>query len=205
MKPSKYFVGDRIGHLTLIERIPPSKKGVHTKWRCKCDCGSEIVVDYSNLSKQRQCKLCANKTHGMSDTPMYEAWSHMKRRCFCETDQSYHDYGARGITVCDEWLSFEPFMEWSLNNGYSPGLSLDRIDNDGNYEPGNCRWADRKTQQNNRRNSIYISVNGVTLPCAEWARLTGIPKNTLRGRIKTGWNAEKAVSTPVKCPGRHKL
>jgi hypothetical protein len=135
---------------------------------------------------------------------MYEAWSHMKQRCFCETDQSYHDYGARGITVCDEWLIFEPFMEWSLNNGYSPELTLDRIDNNGNYEPSNCRWADRKTQQNNRRNSIYISVNGVTLPCAEWARLTGIPKNTLRGRIKMGWSAEKAISTPVKHSGRRK-
>lgn len=107
--------------------------------------------------------------------------------------------------MCDEWLSFEPFMKWALDNGYSPGLTLDRIDNNGNYEPNNCRWADRKTQQNNRRNSIRITVNGITLPCAEWARLTGIPKNTLRARIvDMGWSAEKAVTTPVKRSGRRK-
>ena len=94
-------------------------------------------------------------------------------------------------------------MKWALENGYSTGLTLDRIDNNGNYEPNNCRWTDRKTQQNNRRNSIYITANGVTLPCAEWARLTGIPKNTLRARIVVmGWSAEKAVSTPVKHSGK---
>ena len=101
--------------------------------------------------------------------------------------------------MCDEWLSFEPFMMWALDNGYLPGLTLDRIDNNGNYEPDNCRWTDRKTQQNNRRNSIHITVNGINRPCAVWARLTGIPKNTLRARIvDMGWEAEKAVTTPVK-------
>lgn len=197
MKTSIYVLGDKIGNLTLLKRIPPMKKGVHAKWLCRCDCGNEIIVDNSNLRKQRQCKRCASKTHGMSNTALYAVWDHMKQRCFNPHNRSYPDYGGRGITVCDEWQSFEPFCEWAVANGYRDDLTLDRHDNDGNYCPQNCRWVGRKTQQNNRRNSIYITANGKNLPCAEWARLTGIPKNTIRGRLKMGWSEEKAVTTPV--------
>lgn len=201
MKTLRYSVGDRVGSLTLLERILPTKAGEHTKWFCRCDCEAHIVVDNSNLRKQRQCKNCASAksiTHGMSNTALYTVWGHMKQRCLNPQNQSYPDYGGRGIRLCPEWLAFDPFMEWSLSHGYSTDLTLDRIDNDGDYCPQNCRWVDRKTQQNNRRNSIYITAYGETRPCAEWARITGIPKNTIRGRLKTGWSGERAVSEAVK-------
>lgn len=206
MKKSKYMVGDKIGDLTLLKRFPPSEGVHHSRWLCKCECKREIIVDNSNLRKQRQCKVCASakmSTHGMSNTALYTVWEHIKQRCFNPKSRSYPDYGGRGITVCDAWFDFEPFMMWALSNGYSPDLTLDRIDNDGSYCPENCRWVDRKTQQNNRRNSIYITAMGKTLPCAEWARLTGIPKNTIRGRLKMGWSEAMAVTTPVI--GRNKL
>lgn len=207
MKTSRYSVGDQVGNLTLLEKIPPTKKGKHSKWLCRCDCGNEIAVDRSNLRTQRQCRQCANKkemTHGMSNTALYTAWYHMKQRCLNPKNRSYSDYGGRGIKICDVWLAFEPFMEWALSNGYSTDLTLDRRDNDGDYCPENCRWVDKKTQQNNRRNSIYITALGKTLPCAEWARLTGIPKNTIRGRLIMGWSEVSAVTTPV-ISGRNKL
>lgn len=201
MRQERYKCGDIVGRLTLLEKLRPEGKDKHSRWLCRCSCGVETVVSHNNLARQRQCKKCGaaiNKTHGMSDTGLYEAWSHMKQRCLNPNDRNYHNYGGRGIAVCDEWMAFDPFKEWSLKNGYSPSLSLDRIDNDKGYYPENCRWADRKTQTNNRRNTIYITAYGKTLPCAEWARKTGIPTNTLRGRIMSGWTSEDAVSKPVK-------
>lgn len=198
MSRGKDLYGKKIGNLTILKRIPPETPGTHTHWLCRCDCGREIVVDQTNLRKQRQCKSCAGKTHGMAETPLYEAWSHMKQRCLCNTDQHYESYGGRGITVCEEWMNFEPFRDWALSNGYTSNLTLDRIDNDKGYYPENCRWATRRTQSNNRRNSLYITAKGITLPCAEWARQTSIPRNTIRGRIKAGWSPEDAVSLPVK-------
>lgn len=171
----RHEVGERIGKLTLLKPIKAGEAPKDHSWLCRCDCGEEIIVITSNLRRQTKCKQCAieeNTKHGMSDTPLY--------------------------TVCNEWLDFEPFMKWSLKNGYEPSLTLDRIDNDKGYSPANCRWADKKTQQNNRRNSIYITANGVTLPCAEWARRTGIPKNTLRARyVVMGWSGDRTVNTPV--------
>lgn len=191
--------GERHGGLVILERIvPPEKK--HSKLLCQCDCGEKILIDQTNFRKQNSCKKCAIKKHtkhGMNNTPIYEAWSHMKQRCLNSSDKNFHHYGGRGISICEEWHEFLPFYEWSITNGYKEGLSLDRIDNNGNYEPGNCRWTDRITQQNNRRNSIYLTVDGITLPCAEWARRTGIPKNTLRGRILLGWNPKDIISIPA--------
>lgn len=194
-------IGERVGKLTLVRPLKAGEVKRGHSWVCRCDCGAEIVVETSNLRKQTKCKECAVKEqtkHGLSNTPLYTVWEHMKRRCLTQSEKCYKDYGARGITICDEWIDFEPFMDWALASGYDPSLTLDRIDNDKGYSPENCRWADRRTQQNNRRNSIYITANGVTLPCAEWARKTGIPKNVLRARyVEMGWSGEKTVSTPV--------
>lgn len=197
----RHEIGDRIGKLTLLKPMKAGEAKKAHSWLCRCDCGEEIIVITSNLRRQTKCKRCAVKEkmkHGMSETPLYAVWEHMKRRCLCQSEKCYKDYGARGITVCDEWLDFEPFMEWSLESGYSPALTLDRIDNNKGYSPENCRWADKKTQANNRRNTICITANGITLPCAEWARRTGIPKNTLRARyVVMGWSGDRTVNTPV--------
>ena len=191
--------GKRFGKLTVL-RFYGKKDGKHSQWLCRCDCGREIVVDRNNLKKQTSCKPCAierQKQQYLSDSALYDVWAHMKQRCLNPKDQSYSRYGGRGITICDEWLESQAFCSWAVNNGYSPELTLDRIDNNAGYCPENCRWVDRKTQMNNRENTIFITAFGETLPCAEWARKTGIPKNTLRGRIKMGWSPERALTEAI--------
>lgn len=118
---------------------------------------------------------------------IYWAWKAMKQRCQNPKCQAYHNYGARGITVCDEWQEFEPFLEWALANGYEKGLDLDRIDNDGNYAPDNCRWITRRENVNNRRKTAYITVNGERLPESIWADRIGAPRGTVKNwRAKRG-------------------
>jgi len=105
------------------------------------------------------------------------------------------NYGGRGIKICDEWDSYEAFRDWSLANGYEEGLSIDRIDNDGNYEPSNCRWVDAKTQGNNRRSNNNLTYNGDTHTIKEWSEITGINWSTIKERLKQGWTVERALST----------
>lgn len=108
---------------------------------------------------------------------IYWAWKAMKQRCLNQKCHAYYNYGARGITVCDEWMEFEPFCEWALSSGYVQGLDLDRADNDGNYTPDNCRWVSRRENINNRRKTVYLTVNGVTRPRSEWEHLAHIPSS----------------------------
>lgn len=144
----------------------------------------------------RETNLCG---HGGKGTRIYRIWMKMRRRCSDPSEDNYLRYGGRGITVCDEWRdSFAAFRDWAIANGYADDLTIDRIDNDGNYEPSNCRWATRKTQQNNTRRNHYITANGLTLTVAEWSERTGIKYDTLQTRLKKGWNPEKAVSTPAR-------
>lgn len=110
---------------------------------------------------------------------IYWAWKAMKQRCLNPKCQAYHNYGARGITVCNEWKAFEPFCDWALNNGYQKGLDLDRIDNDGNYCPENCRWTDRRTNVLNRRETIWLTIDGITKPAEIWGEEAGIPKHVV--------------------------
>lgn len=130
-----------------------------------------------------------NKRHGMYNTRIYRTYRHMIERCTKSYCKSYEKYGARGIKVCGEWLDkehgFETFYEWAIHNGYSDNLTLDRVDSNGNYEPGNCRWATYKTQNNNLNRNRLISYNGKTQTMAEWADELGIPYQRLNTRINT--------------------
>lgn len=122
---------------------------------------------------------------GLSRTRLYGIWCKIKGKCYTKTDDHYKWYGSRGITVCEEWKnSFITFREWALNNGYSDNLTIDRIDNNGNYEPSNCRWVDMKTQANNRRSNLYLTFNGETKRIYEWCKILGIKYNTLYMRYK---------------------
>ena len=124
-----------------------------------------------------------NYKHGFGKTRLYHIWKNMKQRCDNTNSHKYYIYGARGITVCDEWKNdFMIFYNWSMNNGYKDNLSIDRIDNEKGYNPENCRWVNNKTQANNRRNNILITYDGVTNNLKQWSEVLNIPYSTLRNR-----------------------
>jgi hypothetical protein len=180
---------------------------------CRCECGTERVVRHCDLvsGASKSCG-CWNKEtqikHGDARrgrcAPEYLIWVSMKSRCADPSDPHSRAHAGRGIRVCSRWQ--ESYRDFLADMGRRPSSrhSLDRIDNDGNYEPGNCRWAMPATQTRNTRRARLLTVNGVTLPLAEWAERGGITLNTLNGRIKRGWTAEEAVFGQLKLftPGR---
>lgn len=162
-KTTRNIAGQKFGRLTAIELADPyvSKSGMQrTRWRCVCDCGAEACVQSRFLMSgatqscgclQAEVNSSAHTTHGGSNSRLYNIWCGMKDRCSNPNNNRYDRYGGRGIIVCEEWRgSFESFSRWAFANGYNDSLSIDRVNNDGNYEPKNCRWATAKEQANNR-------------------------------------------------------
>ena len=140
-----------------------------------------------------------NYKHGLRRHPLYGIWNAMNQRCNNPNVGAYPHYGGRGIKVCEEWGSFEAFYKWSVANGWAEGLSIDRIDNDGNYCPENCRWTDIYTQANNTSSNRFITYNGKTQTEAQWAKELGMNKYTLSSRINLrGWSIERAFTQPVR-------
>lgn len=195
--------GDRYGRWVVLEE---SDQGYGTRrFSCKCDCGTERVVRLTHLrqglSKSCGC-LCKELSteratkHGHAGSPLYHVWSDMVRRCTNPKHARFKDWGGRGISVCEEWRDLENFLAWANTSGYKEGLSIDRKDNDGNYEPSNCRWSTMREQGNNRRNNRLITHNGKTLTFTQWARAIGIHPMSLTWRLKKGWSLEKALETP---------
>ena len=138
--------------------------------------------------------------HREGETRLYRIWATMKQRCLNPTAHAYDQYGGRGITICDEWKTdYLAFKEWSINNGYADNLSIDRIDNYKGYSPENCRWATRKEQQRNRRDTRFATLTGETKSLAEWEEITEIGKRVLWSRLFVcGWSDEKALTTPTQ-------
>lgn len=204
------LTAQRFGRLTVLSLAEDyiSPKGrKRSKWLCQCDCGKKVVVIESNLKngKTSSCGCLKRETaaaqtikHGMGGTRLYRTWSGMKRRCLNPNHKSYSDYGGRGITVCNEWLHFEPFYEWAMANGYRDDLSIDRIDNDKGYCPENCRWVSDKAQANNRSTNRLLTLNGETHNITEWSEITGINRDTIRWRLKNGWTVEQALTMENK-------
>lgn len=125
------------------------------------------------------------KKHGLSNHRLFRIQRHIIDRCYNPNNDSYHNYGAKGITMCDEWrTSVVPFYDWAMKNGYADNLTIERIDNTGNYEPNNCRWATRKEQGNNRSTNKLIEYNGKSLTMKQWSELTGIHYETIKNRIR---------------------
>lgn len=201
-------VGDRFGRLT-VSGMPfrVRRNFIETNVVCRCDCGNADIFNLANL-RNGHAKCCgclrvdapktANRTHGGRHRPEYRIWSHMKYRCENPKCERFPHYGGRGITVCDRWRNdFSAFFE-DMGPRPSNKHSIDRIDNDGNYEPGNCRWLLTKAQGRNQRTNRHITVRGKTRTLAEWSQRSGIGAATIHRRLKAGWTAEKAVRTPVK-------
>ena len=141
-------------------------------------------------------------THSKSKKRLYRTYHHMKERCYSPKAKGYVDYGGRGISICDEWLSdFESFYDWAVSHGYSDELSIDRIDVNGNYEPSNCRWATNTEQERNKRHTRKLTFQGKTKPLAEWSEIYGLSASTIWGRVQRGWNLEEAFKTPLKVSG----
>lgn len=199
------LTGRKFGRLVVICRA--ANIGRKTAWLCKCDCGNTKVSTMSNLKSGHVTSCgCAwkdivpplnkdlNTRHAESGTQLYRAWTNMRYRCNTPTCQCYKNYGGRGITICKEWGEYESFRDWALNNGFMEGLSIDRIDVDGNYEPSNCRWVSDKTQQNNKRNNVTLTFGGQTHTLQEWSEMTGINWTTLKRRINAGWNTEDTLT-----------
>lgn len=205
------LTGRKFGRLTVLNR---TKNDKHDKaqWICQCDCGNKVVVSTGHL-KSGHTKSCgcyhkyraseANKTHGVSHNRICRILYTMIERCQNEKFKYYKNYGGRGIKVCDEWRNNpQSFVDWSMSHGYEDGLTIDRIDNDGNYEPNNCRWITQKEQLNNTRRNININYNGETHTLKEWSEIIDIGYDTLRSRIvRKKWPVEKAFNTPVKKSG----
>ena len=201
MKIIKIEPGTRYGLLTIIkevERIVGLNGRAYRQFLCRCDCGNETVVRLCNLrsgtTKSCGCLIGKNGiTHHEAGTRLYHRWTSMKRRCLSPNDDHYCFYGGRGISICSEWMEYEPFRDWSLANGYADELTLDRIDVNGNYEPSNCRWVGMKIQANNKRTNHYITYNGITKSAQEWSDISGIPASTLIFRHKHNWPSDKML------------
>jgi hypothetical protein len=137
------------------------------------------------------------KTHGMTATKTYRAWEDMKKRCYQVKNNRYKTYGDRGIVVCERWKhSFENF--YADMGEAMPGMSIERIDNNGNYEPSNCKWIPRKDQGKNTSRIRWIEFEGKTISMADWGKITGIKENTISARLKQGWDIKKTLTTPTR-------
>lgn len=204
---TKNLSGLVFGLLTVIEEVHTSENKAirpsHRKWVCRCACGKYSSVSSASLGhgKTKSCGCLRLKgrepRHGDTNSHEYEVWSQMKRRCLNPKNPAYKNYGGRGITVCERWLnSYENFIA-DMGRRPSDLHSIDRINNDGNYEPSNCKWSTRLEQCANKRGLVILEITGLRMSKNRWAESFGIKPATLDRRLKLGWTPYDAVTTPV--------
>lgn len=203
--------GFAFGEFTVIEESTPKIRNDGHKvrqWKCQCSCGNVRYLSTQEIKTQKR-KSCgcrhieysrkANTVHGDSHKRLHNIWSGIRQRCYCETDYHYQWYGARGIKMDERWADdYCAFKEWALNSGYSEGLSIDRINNNGGYTPDNCRWVSQKVQSNNTSRNHFITAFGETLTIAQWAEKSSFSYSTVNRRIRLGWSPERAVTEPLR-------
>lgn len=204
MSAFKDLTGQKFTNLTAIERDFSKTSRVH--WLCKCDCGNIRSVISKDLisghSKSCGClKIEAlvkrSTTHNMGHSSEYKIFYDMLKRCHNPNSSHYHNYGGRGVSVCEEWReSFELFYT-HIGPRPSTAHSVDRIDNNLGYQPGNVRWSTDIEQANNKRNTTRLSYNNMTMTLREWSEYTGIKLRSLRCRVDRGWSAERILTTPI--------
>lgn len=209
---SKDISGLRFGLLTVTSQQGTDKHR-NALWSCLCDCGNTTITTGHALraGKTKSCgclqKKAASKSitvfnnsgkrssgrfaHGESKTRIHNIWTKMRRRCSDSKYEHYDRYGGRGISVCEEWQSYTAFRDWALSNGYQEGLEIDRIDNNGNYEPNNCRWTTRKEQMRNRENTVFVCVQGEKKPLIELCEIYGANYKYAHAKYKKGFPIEE--------------
>lgn len=215
MKPKhKDLAGQRFGRLLVLERAGTSHKRSALR-SCACDCGAMTVRQGQSLCagaaqscgclrKERVAEANAKRLRRHGETVggqsrTYRAWCAMVARCTNPKSDAYPWYGGRGVSVCERWLDFELFMK---DMGRAPdGMSIERTNYDGNYEPGNCRWATKIEQANNTRANVFLEWNGRKLTVAQWCRELGLKPATVYRRLKLGWSVDRALST---CPSEYR-
>lgn len=205
----KDYSGEKFGRLTVIKRVENNKYN-QVRWLCKCDCGNEKIVLANNL-RNGETKSCgclkkeqdyiniAHIKHNKSNTRLYNIWKNMKHRCNNPNNNKHKFYYDKGIKVCNEWLNdFMSFYNWAINNGYQDNLTIDRINNDGNYEPNNCRWATVTEQNNNQSTNIKIKYNNNIYTMKQFCKKYNLKRETLDYRLKNNWDIEKIINTPTQ-------
>lgn len=206
MKRIEIKTGEVYGNLTVIsECVPRIYSGYpHRVFMCQCKCGEtkEILLSKIRTGHTISCG-CYKKevfikhhhTHNMSNTKFYRLWNGMKNRCYLKSDKDYKNYGSRGISVCEEWRKdILSFYNWAIDNGYKNGLSIDRIDNNGSYEPNNCRWITNAEQSHNKRNNVNIKIDGITKCLSEWCRIFNVSRSTATNRLHNGYDINKVFN-----------
>lgn len=193
------LTGQRFGRWVVLERASNASNGT-ARWVCQCDCGVKRIVighDLRNGSSQscgclqREIAAASSKKFASRDMRLYRIWCAMRKRCSNPAHPFYHIYGGRGIQVCAEWeTDFGAFQSWAMDHGYSPELTIDRIDNAAGYSPQNCRWVNVAIQANNHRNNKIITYRGESRTIAQWAKITKMSYGTLLSRYNAGWSAE---------------
>ena len=214
MKNFEDLSGKKFGKLTVIKldhreiRNDGKRNRYFNHWLCQCECGNECIIigNYLKKGSTISCgcyrkELSKNKLykHGLSNTRLHKIWSGIKQRCYAKYSKDYKNYGQRNIIMCDEWKNdFKKFYDWAIDNGYKDNLTIDRIDNDGNYEPNNCRWATLEEQANNMRNNHLLTFNNKTQTMSQWAKEYNMSKYLLQHRIASNWSVERALTTPIQ-------
>lgn len=193
--------GRKFGRLIVLG-IDRSLNG-KLRYKCLCDCGNEVIVFPTNLKRgnTKSCGcvrietiLATKKKHGEKNTKLYGVWCGIRSRCNNPNNKEYHRYGGRGINVCDEWSEFVNFREWAYNNGYSENLSIDRIDNNGDYCPSNCKWSNRYEQANNTSTNVFVEYNCQTHTLSEWAKMLNLNYKRLHRAYRNyGYSFEKSI------------
>ena len=200
--------GKRFGRLTVIKQVSQKNKRRGAFFLCHCDCGKEkIIYGYSlrkNITRSCGClhkEVAANINikHGMNRrgmaTPEYKSWFHMRQRCKNPNHKGFKNYGGKGISVCNRWDNFSNFLS-DMGTKPTPKHTIDRVDNNGNYEPKNCKWSTNKEQNNNYSRNRIITFNGHSKNLSQWAEFLGVSRNLLYGRIFRGWSDIETITTP---------
>lgn len=205
MTKLKNLTGQKFGRLTVIGFAYKKLVGKNYKyyWNCLCECGTNCIVESYNL-KSGTSKSCGcyrksfRKKHNLTKSRLYRIWRGIRTRCKNPKIKEYVRYGGRGIKVCDEWgNNFISFYNWAIENGYQDDLTIDRINNNNDYKPSNCRWVTMEEQSQNTKKVIKITYNNEAYSLSKWARIIGINRNTLYTRYKNGWNVEEMLTTKI--------